>query len=387
MPAVRVAVAVAAARERTPCVGSDDAVGGQMVLLLERLDRLLHLRSEAAVELAVVEAERLQLLLGLEDVLAVRAFRDLSCHSFTPCLESSGRSPLPEPRRSILGTSVEEQSRPGNGWAPLSVAALAPMLSARRWLHRVDPFPHFLAHDVFSAPVYGALEQEFMRNLHPEGADSSASHFARTIRGYDATALHFHPRLTGPLRVFASRGFRDLLSAAVGVEVTRHVSGGLHHHAPGSAPGLIHTDLNPAWFVEYESADGMIVVDHKAVRYVTGEIRRPGVQPRGFIRAIAVLYYLANPPWRPGEGGETGLYDSSDAALDRPVATVPPINNSMIVFEVTPQSYHAFLTNRRSPRNCVAMWLHRPRPDVIRQWGEGVIENEDGQRVPGKARQ
>ena len=254
------------------------------------------------------------------------------------------------------------------------------MLSTRRWLRREDPFPHFVAHDLFSPPVYAALEAEFLGHMHPQGMDSPASDFGRNIRGYDATALHFHPRLAGPLRLFVSRGFRDVLSAAVGVEVTRHVSGGLHHHAPGSARGAIHTDLNPAWFVEYESPDGMVVVDHRAVRYVTGEPRRPGARAVPFVRAIAVLFYLANPPWRPGDGGETGLYDSSDADLARPVATVPPHSNSMVAFEVTPQSYHAFLTNHRTPRNCVAMWLHRPRAAVLEQWGEGVIENDSAQR-------
>ena len=262
----------------------------------------------------------------------------------------------------------------------MSAAAIRPMLSARRWLRRDDPFPHLVAHDVFSPRVHAALEGEFLRHLHPEGEGSTASHFGRNIRGYDATALHFHPRLAGPLRLFVSRGFRDVVSAAVGVEVTRHVSGGLHHHAPGSAAGSIHSDLNPAWFVEYESPDGMVVVDHRAVRYVTGELRRSKVRPKPYVRAVAVLYYLANPPWRPGDGGETGLYDSCDADLGRPVATVPPHNNSLIAFEVTPQSFHAFLTNRRTPRNCVAMWLHRPRAAVIEQWGEGVIENDTSGR-------
>jgi hypothetical protein len=275
---------------------------------------------------------------------------------------------------------VEEQGVSGSVWAPPSATEMAAALSTRRWLRRDDPFPHLIANDVFTPRVYAALEAQFLTRLHPPGARPDVSGFTRSIRGYDVTAFLFHPRLDGPLRLFVSRGFRDLVAGATGVEVTHHVSGGLHHHAVGSATGSIHTDLNPAWFVEYSSPDGMVVVDHTAVRYVTGEPRRPGARAKPYVRAVAILFYLANPPWRPGDGGETALYDSPDCDLMRPAVRVPPINNSLVAFEVTPQSFHAFLTNRRRPRNCVAMWLHRRRAEVVEQWGEGVIENDPTSR-------
>jgi hypothetical protein len=53
---------------------------------------------------------------------------------------------------------------------------------------------------------------------------------------------------------------------------------------------------------------------------------------------------------------------------------VPPINNSMLLFECTPYSYHSFISNRRSVRNCLVMWLHRPKEEVTARWGETVIE-------------
>ena len=48
------------------------------------------------------------------------------------------------------------------------------------------------------------------------------------------------------------------------------------------------------------------------------------------------LYYLANPRWEPGDGGSTGLFTSADDSIEAPSAEMPPINNSLLLFECTP---------------------------------------------------
>ena len=83
---------------------------------------------------------------------------------------------------------------------------------------------------------------------------------------------------------------------------------------------------------------------------------------------MAVLFYLANEPWRPGDGGETALFHGAGGGIDRPAAVVPPVNNSMLAFECTPFSFHTFLSNVRTPRNSVVMWLHRPKSEVEERW-------------------
>jgi Rps23 Pro-64 3,4-dihydroxylase Tpa1-like proline 4-hydroxylase len=86
-----------------------------------------------------------------------------------------------------------------------------------------------------------------------------------------------------------------------------------------------------------------------------------------------MLFYLSNPPWRRGGGGSTGLYRSGDDDIRRPVASVPPLNNSMLLFECTPQSFHGFISNVRTPRNSIVMWLHQTKAQVGQLWGEGAI--------------
>jgi hypothetical protein len=250
--------------------------------------------------------------------------------------------------------------------APVGVETL---LGSRRWARHERPFPHYVVRDVFAARTYAELCGEFARLLGP-GDASTSTQFARAMPGYDASGYFFGPDLDGPLSIFVSRAWRDLLSAAVGVDVTDHVSGALHHHRVGSADGEMHTDYSTGWFVEERTTDdGMIVADNTACGYWTGEPHRLGVRPRELIRAIAVLYYLANPTWQPGDGGATGLYASATDPLRAPAARIPPVSNSMVVFECSPWSYHSFLRNRRAERNCVAMFLHRRREDAVARWG------------------
>ena len=93
---------------------------------------------------------------------------------------------------------------------------------------------------------------------------------------------------------------------------------------------------------------------------------------RETMRAIAILYYLNNPEWLPGDGGETGLYRAITDQVDQAVVSVPPINNTLVAFECSPYSFHAFRTNRQ-PRNSLVMWLHREKAEALAQWGEGSI--------------
>jgi 2OG-Fe(II) oxygenase superfamily len=89
--------------------------------------------------------------------------------------------------------------------------------------------------------------------------------------------------------------------------------------------------------------------------------------------------YLCNPDWIEGDGGETGLYGSREDPVDRPIAVVPPINNSLLMFECTPYSYHSFLSNGRSPRNSVIVWLHREKVEVLSRWEKPRLKAAPGQ--------
>jgi hypothetical protein len=268
-------------------------------------------------------------------------------------------------------TPAKSTATPEAGKGSLAPAEL---LANRSWTFRTRPFGHYVALDVFKADFYAQLAAQFQSLLDRGLSDSPAAEkFSRNIKGYDAYALSFSPVLDGPLSIFMSRPWHDMLAGLLRIEATGDVNGGFHHHEPGSASGWPHNDLNPGWFADNRRPDGINVSDHGLCNYYSGLTFKPGVTSRETVRAAAMLFYLSNPAWTAGEGGETGLYVNAGQPIDQPSERAAPINNSLLLFECTPHSYHAFLRNNRRPRNSLIMWLHRSKAEVETRWGRSAI--------------
>lgn len=239
-------------------------------------------------------------------------------------------------------------------------------LAHRRWVRRTRPFAHVVAQNVFTPDFYDSLHAQVTDIV----GDSNS--LSRNMGAYDASSTMLGAHSEGPLGVFLSRGWHDMLAGICDVEATGDVTATLHHHEPGGKSGWPHNDLNPAWFPGAEPrADEIRLADNDTVNHQHGT-RAEGVEARECIRAVAVLFYLGNPEWERGDGGETALYESMSGASRGPSAAVAPINNSLVMFECTPFSWHSFQTNRK-PRTSVVMWLHRRKEDAIARWGEQSI--------------
>jgi hypothetical protein len=225
---------------------------------------------------------------------------------------------------------------------------------------------------VLEAARYREVERHFHRLLK-EGS------FTPDIPGYDVDAVTVTEENAGPMSLFLSRRWHDLLAGLFDEPATGEIIVSLHHHEVGSPSGVPHNDLNPGWFVPNAPGDDRIRVhDARDCRYRDGLVPpssrdSSGTAPVERTRAVAVIFYLANGPYVPGGGGETGLYRSGSDPVDRPTALVPPFNNSLVAFRCTPFSFHAYISNRSRPRNSLVMWLHRRREETVEQFGEATI--------------
>jgi hypothetical protein len=247
-------------------------------------------------------------------------------------------------------------------------------LKNRRWQRRLSPFPHFVANDVFADNVYHDLEagyKEIMaRGLsdHPDPA-----RFSRSVSGYDVYAFNFQAGMPEAFEILLSRQWHDMIAAVAGIEATGDVNGGFHHHAAGSGNGKPHNDLNPGWFSGEPSPAGINLANHAECNYHHGTSKKSHVVTRETVRAAALLIYLNNPEWKEGDGGQTALYRVRTQDVEAADGHAAPINNSLLLFECTPHSYHAFIGNRYHPRNSIIMWLHRRVEDVVNRWGPRAV--------------
>jgi 2OG-Fe(II) oxygenase superfamily len=263
--------------------------------------------------------------------------------------------------RSTRTVAPEASARAANGHR------LSDVLGERRWIRRKRPFPHVIAYDVFRPVAYRRLEEAFTELL-AETADRPY------MERHDIDGRTVDEELAGRFAPLLGRDFHDLLAGALGIVATGHVAVGMHHHRVGSQHGFPHNDLNPGWFRGTPSSEELVYtgphVDYTSGASLDGDTT---VAPTETVRAASLLFYLANPPWEDGDGGVTGLYRSATDDIEHPVGFAPPLNNSILLFECTPSSFHGFIGNRRSPRNSIVMWLHRPKRDVVARWGEHAI--------------
>jgi hypothetical protein len=231
-----------------------------------------------------------------------------------------------------------------------------------------------VARSVFKADFYAALERQVHAILRKGLSETpAAGYFSRNLPGYDAYALGLHPVSGEPTELFFTPEWREMLAVIWGVSPTPYIFVGAHHHTPGSASGFIHNDYNPVWFPRVVD-ERVQIPNQQLCSYRTGVGPLAPDRKAEMVRGVALILYVANQEWRPGDGGETALYGASDAKPNDPVAVWAPENNSLVSFECTPNSFHTFLSNRRIARTSIIMWVHRPLEEAVSLYGEHNLE-------------
>lgn len=226
------------------------------------------------------------------------------------------------------------------------------------WEKKEHPFPYYYAKGVFTEEFYSAMSNEFQQLLD-QGL--SEVHCLRRFKRfnedvYDAYSYVLPPSIKEPLSVFYSQEWLQLMKKFFpDLPLTLDVSSSCHHHRVGSNSGFVHNDFTTTDFFDNTLENE---INPWYFHSISGKSASEQTQcsQRRVMRSIMVLYYLNNPAWKEGDGGETCLYTSIDDT--EPTIAVPPISNSILVFEVTPRSYHAFRYNPVHERNCIVQSFH-----------------------------
>ncbi|MBV6647753.1 MAG: 2OG-Fe(II) oxygenase [Cyclobacteriaceae bacterium] len=226
------------------------------------------------------------------------------------------------------------------------------------------PVPHFYIKDFFTEEFHDQLCQVFNQTLSKGLNEQLAKDKFSRFGGYDAYCFLLPPDSVYPLNFFYSIEWHSLFEDLFDLPITNDVVAEFHHHQVKSNRGFVHNDYNICCFTEAPLENGInpwyyhCNFDPRYNDMSSGQIKER-------MRSIAILYYLNNEEWLPEDGGETGLF--INATDERPIKTFPPISNSLFAFEITPESYHAFLSNVRLERNSVIMWFHTDKEIKIRR--------------------
>ena len=243
-----------------------------------------------------------------------------------------------------------------------------------RWHQHEWPFRHYQATRVFDEATYASLTEAFLPILKASESGSEGRYrMVRSRAEYDARMLSVDAELATQFKPLFSAQWIRFLYGFFGLPYVDRLSGGLHSSNPGARTGAIHNDLCMAYFDESIDQQGpFLFPDHSRCEYYTGRKIVPDARPVPYARAVALIYYLCNDNWRPGCGGETALYGAARSGPRTVTRLVPPVNNSLLMFECSPHSYHGFITNPGMRRNSIVMWLHCTEKNAIERWGDNL---------------
>lgn len=217
----------------------------------------------------------------------------------------------------------------------------------------------FIVENFLSDENYRKLEKCFEEYLN-KGLrfESVDKHFVKSkakaqknTESYSAYVCMPGSILPEPLKVFATKEFQDWVSEVTGVVFTPDFTFSMHYHPEGSPSGWVHSDYE---LVNFRKTDS-----NTDLNLLTSGYSSQGkpIKDSGFYsvtRSVALLFYLDDKDWTPGQGGETGFFDEHK----KPIAAFEPRRNVLGFFEVTPTSYHAFAGGNLRPRKSLVMWFH-----------------------------
>jgi hypothetical protein len=275
------------------------------------------------------------------------------------------------------------------------IVALPEILQNRRWERHNYPFDYVYAQGVFTEEFYRSIETEYNAFLDKgllNNGGGGDQQFCRNMPGYDAYGMGLSfDNTPGNLGLFVSPQWHDIMNTLFGLKGTGYINAGFHHHSIGSKDGFIHNDFNPVWFPRFaKSVKRIRLCDHNICSYKNGSGPLQDHEKIEVVRSVVMIYYLANPDWFPGDGGETGFYTGPNMRVRDAVKKIPPLNNSLVMYECTPNSYHTFIKNKKSARNSIIMWAHRSMEEAaekfdinkLERW-ETAVKNSPNMKMEG----
>ncbi len=220
------------------------------------------------------------------------------------------------------------------------------------------PYNHVVLRHVFNKETYLHLRDLVQKYKNKGQRIGQVGHEERHFyqaRNYSPTATELQEMKCS---ILISKSLRNFIIGFFDTIVNDYIAVGIHTHKSGSPSGWAHSDLNIVSFKKDLAAfdeTSLKLWERGSCSYADDSAYN---QPHTIktARHIACIYYVDNQPWQLGDGGETAIY--SEYENDIPIfSKIPPLNNTMLIFEINPVSSHGFLQTKKE-RNSIIWWYH-----------------------------
>lgn len=214
------------------------------------------------------------------------------------------------------------------------------------------PFHHVVLKDVFDHDTYNLLSSNFQsyisRTVPYKDQPGAVHNYAGYIYG-----MKKEDCING-YEFFISETWKNFCSNLFNIETNQYTALSAHWHKAPSEKGFVHRDLNICSVLPVDNNNKEIQLTGSCY-YSEDSVDR---QPNSFkiIRSVALLFYLNNKdPLEENDKGGTSIYSSWD--FNSFIKEIKPVNNSVFIFEVCPDSFHAF-SGANFDRSSMVQWFH-----------------------------
>jgi hypothetical protein len=232
--------------------------------------------------------------------------------------------------------------------------------TVRPELH-IDPFRYILIDNFLPEAQNAALRDHFKRTLDAGMGEDGAHDKFRYRKVYDINLFWPQPSLDAPYSAFYSKSYFEMLRTLFRVPLSNDTIVMYHHHGASNNDDYIHNDFAEGHFMDEPLPNGINPWHFQCTHSAPPESEHT----RTMARAMAGLYYLNN-EWKPGDGGETAFFRSHNP--DSLVRKIEPLNNRLVVFDVTPTSWHNYLKSSAPSRDSVAQWFFIPMDECRKRF-------------------
>jgi hypothetical protein len=231
-----------------------------------------------------------------------------------------------------------------------------------------EPYNHVIIKNLLKKDIYDKMCVKFYEYI--ARAPKPHGKIGSTNLTYDAFIYSVTEQdCVDGYEFFASEEWKDFVSKIFKLQLNQHIAYSLHYHHTPSQSGYVHADLSLC----------SVIDDPTRKIKITGDCLyaddSSNVQPHTnkTMRTVACLYYFNNDVdnWKESDGGGTGIYSSYDLASL--VKQVPPINNSLFMFEIGAKSFHAFI-GANFDRSAMVQWFHSNPKEFMKKNLKDLIE-------------
>lgn len=209
-----------------------------------------------------------------------------------------------------------------------------------------SPFKYYVLRDVFNENIYKSIVKNCILSTAntPVYADTAGatSNYRGRLQNISSESIGLGSDF------FVSDTWKNFNMKMFNLMLTEYIALSFHVHDAPAQKGFTHTDFNICSFSEKPDNKDYQLID--VVNYASDKDDH-------FIkmmRSAAFLYYFNNhsDSINTGDGG-TDIFDHNKKLC----STVNATNNSLLCFEVTPESYHSFAGSTYQ-RSALVGWLH-----------------------------